>query len=273
MLPKFRPEQTLNQMSAAALNELVQVAELIRGLSVQAPLTLDKSSGGLSIGLAANFRTLLRNEQSIVITREPVDGDEFLEVRGVRYRDNPPRQGVPDCDDELEPVCRYEWTGDPFEASPDFGARLDDYTPYVWLDPRPRLEAFYLRARYDAGVWIVELPAQPVRHVVIRAIPGDAANYVDVQNVRPHKVAGVWDNTWEAYGPIWSVGVYAYSFAGDYRGFLWPAEWPVDVPEVPVQTVYRESGGWWLQQYIRYEVPLLDEDLIFNDCVKVLRRG
>ena len=53
--------------------------------------------------------------------------------------------------------------------------------------------------------------------------------------------------------------------ADDFAGLLWPAEQPFS-DATCVLKAYRSFGGWWVDQYIRYQLPALQRGLILNDC-------
>lgn len=270
MLPNFRAGQKLDQMSAAALNELVAAGRAFRAMSAGAGIAIDWVGGIPTVRLADAARPGVLNERRVVVRSEPTAVDQGIEVQAVTYRDLPPRENVANCDDVLEPTCKYAWDGPTFTAWPDYGHTAAEYAAWSWPETFPQLEATYLRARYEGGVWIVELPVRSIRRVVLRAIPDPAANYVQVQDIRPRRIDGVWDGGFEAVGSIWAAPVYPESEAGDFTGFLWPAEKPIG-PATPILKAALVWGAWWVEQYIRHEVPELSGSLIASDCTPQLR--
>ena len=271
-LRRFRAGDKLPDMSADDLNAIVEAAELVRSFRVGAGLELDRAGGTLTLRLTPETRPPRGGEITAAVVRTPGPEDSTLWVRGVRYIDLPPEQSRPDCNDGREPTCRYEWTGDDFEAYPDFGRRAEDYAELAYTaDGPPTLETRYVRVRYEAGVWLVELPASGggVRHVIVRAIPGPDANYVTVQDVAPHRPDGTWDGTFTATGSTWPAAVHPYSVAGDYAGLIWPEGEPLG-PATPVLMAHSASGAWWVSQYLRFELPALQRGLVFSDCVPQL---
>lgn len=263
-MSKFDPGDGLEDLSARELNRHAAAADLIGNLTVGPGLFVERRAGGLFIGLSDPAQLANRFELTVAIVRRPAPEDTKLLIRPVRYRDLPPKPERPNCADGAEPTCRYAWADVAFPAWPDFGTRTADYLVHYWPESTPTLETPYLRARRD-DVWIVELPAYTVRHIVIRSIPDPGANYVNVQDIRPELAEGDWSGAFEASGPIWAAAVHPYSLAGDYEGLVWPAEQPIE-PATPILKAYRESGGWWVSQYVRFQIPGLSPDLVFDDC-------
>jgi hypothetical protein len=262
----------LSEISARTLEDMRQAAELVHNLTVGPGLELVKAVGSLHVKLGPEVAGQYVGTITAAIVRNPEPGELILWVRGVRYVDFPPRQDRPGCNDGQEPTCRYEWTGDDFEAYPDFGSRVEDYGPYVWTaDGPPRLETPFVRARYE-NVWIVERPADTMRHVIVRNIPDPDANFITVQDVRPNRVGGSWDGTFIAVGAPWSAATHPKSYAGDYVGFVWPQSDPIE-DATPILIAHRESGGWWVSQYVRFTIPERRRGLIVNDCVPQVAAG
>lgn len=256
----------LSDLSAADLEIIRTTVEAVRAMRVGAGMQISFTNG-IEITLDPSTLRPPVAEITVAVRELATLEDRTILVQRVGYRDLPPVASRPNCNDGLEPGCRYEWIGDPFTAYPDFGATPAEYSGLLWAgEGDPQLETPYIRARFE-GVWILERPIVIARHVVVRAIPGDDANFVRVQDVKPTGIASGpgWDGTFEAAGRVWSCATHPNSVAGDFAGLAWP-ETKALTNETPILVAYTESGGWWVSQYIRWELPGLKSDLIFQDC-------
>lgn len=261
----IQPGGEIGDLSVRDLQQMADTAGELGRLTVGPGLELDRTAGRLRISLAGPPPGPVERQITVAVVREPDQAELCLWVRGVRYRNLPPIPSEPNCEGP-DAGCTYDWAGDDFRAYPDFGAELGDYSPYVWTEPGPpRLETPYLRARWET-VWIVEIPLVVYRYVVVVGIPGDAANYVLVRDVQLNRVDGSWDGTFVLSGEPWPAACHPQSRAGDYAGLLWDEAQPID-DSLPVLPAQRAWGGWWVSQYIRWELSAVDPGLTFNDCV------
>lgn len=200
-LPHVRPGQRLgsgDSDSASAWNNLFQQVQRIERAVFGSDLHGFNLPGARIVHRQAADPVVRATERTVCVVQTPVAGDHTLKVRPVRYKDpQPPRP----CETAGQTTtCFIEFTGELFDAYPDFGFGVLDYEDFaiaetdVLDDETP-----YLRARLSENQWIVE--PKPVGGggggirpaVVVTANAG--ASTIRVQ---PMKRSG---STWVADGP------------------------------------------------------------------------
>ena len=212
-----------------------------------------------------------------VVLVEPFSRESMvLSVREVRYRDNPPTGPT---------NIRYTWHEDVFQAFPEPGTEPFEYEPFLWTErvdvgtpETPRLvlkepqlsETVFLRARWENGLWILDLSGsiKPEKLAIAHAF-GDEGNsgsqfLVIHEVVLKYDAEHVWTGGYETIGDPVEVNVWPNMTAGDYAPFLWePIEIGAEATLLPLVFVL---GIWRVKPQPKLRASLRRGPLRIVDC-------
>lgn len=246
-LPRFVAGMKWKDVSVSQLNDLVA-------------LVTDMASFLGGLGFGDNLLTP-SHARKVAVVEVPVDGQDIIRVRAIRYAGNVPVPG------------QFEWDQAPFDAYPEVGFLPGDFTGSVWVDTNtdqsvrnPTLTTPMFDAHFHDKRWFVRMSAQssPIRLVVVRDLLDVASKALMVQEVTPHIGAdGQWDGTFDAIENAVEVNVWPGLVAADYTPFLWQTD---VANEATILALDYWAGSWWCRQQPKWKTTRVRGPIKLLDC-------
>lgn len=249
--PQFRPGQGLGSIKASDLNRIVKLAEQATNLIGVTPIIVDNPGGSRRIRLSPEWLAGVRAQLLPLVITAPIEPDvSRITARAVRYAALPPEQDVGGCSSTTLDACQYVWDGDDFTAYPDFGYQAQQYAGFVWSpvdDGPPRLETPILKAYRCHGYWLVQMPQDAEKLVVLKGYTAPGSLFVQVHEVVPEVSGGTWTGNFIPIGDEITVNVWPLMVAWDFEPFrvkTWPPVWE----KTTILPLTFTAGVWWLKQ-------------------------
>lgn len=264
------------QVPARQWQNLIETVKQLANLKVGQGLSIDKPTDGWFIGLDPKHEPTVVHRRRVILVREPAEGDRWLDVRGVRYLDQPPHIRY-----RAEPPQenRYQLHTEVLQAYPVPGSRISDFVgaAFAELDeanePVPVNDsAVFLDAYWERDAWYVHPPIFQDRFVVCRQYafddPEGWGRLIVVQEVEPELGAfQEWTGALRPIGDVFEINVWPTMKAADFAPFLWVPEAMNDETTILPLTFWR--GAWWLKQRPKRAVSLRRGPLRIVDCQPV----
>lgn len=247
------------------------------GMTAGPGLILDKGFTNYRITRTQPTPATQPAQPRTVVLVEPFDKTSMvLNVREARYQEAPPS----DATDIL-----YTWHNDAFQAFPEPGTEPFEYEPFLWTEQIkvtegdesrivlkvPQVaETIFLRARYEHGLWIIDLSGsiKADKLVIVHAFgnngtPGSRFLVVH-EVVLTYDAEHVWTGEYEIIGEPVEVNVWHNMKAGNYAPWLWvPTEINREATLLPLTFML---GAWWVKPQPKFAASLRRGPLAIVDC-------